>query len=75
MTFLELELVVKRAFPEETNLSLQMTKRDIVSWDSIGHLNLIVEVEDEFGVSFTKEEIESIDSLEKLLQITNNKLD
>lgn len=74
MTFKELEPVIKRAFPEENNLHIEMTKNDILSWDSIGHLNLIVEVEDEFGISFSKDEIESINSVEKLLELINSKL-
>ena len=41
-----------------------MNKSDVASWDSIGHLNLILELEDEFLISFEKEEIEIIDSFE-----------
>ena len=50
-----------------------MKKSEILSWDSIGHLNLILEIEDSLGVSFTKDEIESINSFEVLLEIINSK--
>lgn len=74
MTFLELELILKKAFPEENGFSVEMTKKDIESWDSIGHLNLILEIEDELDLSFSSEEIERIDSLKGLLEIVNGKV-
>ena len=69
MNLSDLLLVVCRVFPDENNIGLYSTKRDLVSWDSIGHLNLILEVEDEFGISFSKEEIESIDSIQILYDL------
>ena len=36
-------------------------------WDSLRHLTLIVELEDEFGVSFEPEEIGSMDSIDAVL--------
>ena len=57
MIFSEIEPLLKKVFPDELNFSIEMTKDEIESWDSMGHLNLILEVEDTFGVSFTKEEI------------------
>jgi len=50
-----------------------MKKSEILSWDSLGHLNLILEIEDSLEISFTKEEIEHIDSLQGLLDIINSK--
>jgi acyl carrier protein len=69
MNFSDLLIVVNRVFPEERNIEIHMTKKDLISWDSIGHLNLILEVEDEYGISFSKEEIESIDSIQKLYDV------
>jgi acyl carrier protein len=74
MNFYELEPIIKKAFPDEETISQQMTKNDLASWDSIGHLNLILEVEDELGFSFTKEEIEEIDTINKLLFLVNSKI-
>ncbi len=74
MNFSELEPLLKRVFPDELNFSIEMTKGEIESWDSMGHLNLILEVEDTFDVSFTKDEIEEIDTLEILLDHITKKL-
>jgi acyl carrier protein len=74
MNFSELEPLLKRVFPDELNFSIEMTKGEIESWDSMGHLNLILEVEDTFDVSFTKDEIEGIDTLEILLDHITKKL-
>jgi acyl carrier protein len=74
MIFSEIEPLLKKVFPDELNFSIEMTKDEIESWDSMGHLNLILEVEDTFGVSFTKEEIEELDSLKVLLNHLSKKL-
>lgn len=74
MRFDELETLILNVFSEESNLDVAMTKNDVPSWDSFGHLNLILELEDFLGISFTKEEIESIDSFSILLEVVNSKL-
>jgi acyl carrier protein len=75
MNFDELKLIISRVFTEEEKLEVFMKKSEITSWDSIGHLNLILEVEDSLGISFRKEEIEEINSFSLLLSILNNKLE
>jgi acyl carrier protein len=74
MNFDELVPILKLVFPETDQFTLEMTKSDIPSWDSIAHLNLIIEVEDAFGVSFEMDEIESLNSLKGLLEILNRKV-
>ncbi len=73
MTFLDLQPILQRVFPDESNFDINITKGEVLSWDSIGHLNLIVEIEDELGVSFSKEEIEKINSFQDLLDLINMK--
>jgi len=73
MNFNELKPIISRVFTDEDELEAKMTKSDILSWDSLGHLNLILEVEDSLDISFTKEEIENIDSFEVLLNVINSK--
>jgi acyl carrier protein len=73
MNFEELKPIISKVFTEEDKLEVFMKKSEILSWDSIGHLNLILEIEDSLGVSFTKDEIESINSFEVLLEIINSK--
>ena len=73
MNFEELKPIILLVFPEESGLELGMKKNEILSWDSIGHLNLILEIEDALDISFTKEEIENINSVEVLLEVINSK--
>lgn len=39
---------------------------DLDEWDSLGHLELVAEVESAFGISFALEEIPKLDSLEAI---------
>ena len=42
-------------------------------WDSMGQLNLVVELEAEFGVSLEPEEIAEMTSYNKVIDILKNK--
>ena len=44
----------------------QLTPDDVALWDSLNHLRLITAVETEFGVKFSMNDIQSIDSISKL---------
>ena len=44
------------------------TRQNLGAWDSVAHINVIVAIETEFGVSFSVEEMNSIDSVQKLQQ-------
>ena len=51
-------------FPNEVN------QEQIDNWDSLRHLNSIVELEEAFDVSFEPEEISEMISIEKIEQVT-----
>lgn len=56
---------------EETKLTEETGPDDIDAWDSLGHVNIITAVEDEYDVEITPEEIAEISSIgdiKKLLQ-------
>ena len=74
MIFNELIPIIQMAFPDEKLIQIQMSKNDLDSWDSIGHLNLILEIEDNLKISFTQEEIELIQTFEILIDIINRKI-
>jgi acyl carrier protein len=44
------------------------------SWDSLRHLNLIVELEEAFEVSYEPEEIAEMTSIEKIVEFTRLKI-
>jgi acyl carrier protein len=66
--------IIKNTFETDQSIDLMSTKNDISNWDSIGHLNLILDIEEEFDISFSKDEIESIKSVSTLLKLVNSKL-
>ncbi len=56
---------------DESKVKLGDTKKDIESWDSIGHLHLIMNLEAEFEIEFTVDEITQINSVEDCIVIIN----
>lgn len=42
------------------------SRQNLGAWDSVAHINVIVGIEAEFGVSFSVEEMYLLDSVEKL---------
>ena len=66
--FEDLVSVLKKVFPSHDVFTLEVIRDEILEWDSIGHLTLIVEIEDKFHVRFTKEEIQNLDTILKIYQ-------
>lgn len=50
------------------------SQRTCEAWDSVNHLNLIIELEMEFGISFEPEEISNMKSYNEVLSVVKNKL-
>jgi len=40
-----------------------MSFEEVPGWDSIGHMNLVTELESRFGISFDMDEIVALDSV------------
>lgn len=50
------------------------SKDNTASWDSLNHINLVVALEQEFGLLFDLQEIESMLSYDQILQVLERKL-
>ncbi len=50
------------------------TQTNWEKWDSLHHLNLLVELEDEFGTEFEPEEIADMKSVKAIEKIINSKI-
>lgn len=50
------------------------SQRNCEKWDSMNHLNLVVELEMEFGVSFEPEEIAKMQSFEEVVRVVKSKM-
>ena len=49
---------------EQTELNLGMD--DVANWDSLTHMNLIVSIEDEFGIEISGDDIAEMISFESI---------
>ncbi len=56
------------------NVTDETAQSNCSKWDSLKHLQLIVELEDEFGVSFEPEEIAEMKDVNSINEIVTKKL-
>jgi acyl carrier protein len=69
-----LEKVIRSVFPiDGDTVDAGWTSDDIPDWDSVGHLNLIMEVEKEFNVKFEVEDMFEIENLGDITRILKEK--
>jgi len=61
---------------DEVEISLveTSTAKDVEEWDSITHIEIISEIEDQFGVDFTLEEIEELKNIGDMITLVLSKV-
>ena len=50
-----------------------MTANDVEGWDSLSHINLVLAIEDEFGISLTTRDVRSMKNVGDLIQLVARK--
>lgn len=73
MVTVELQKIFQTTFSLDYEIKEDMKRSDIKEWDSINHLNLIVELEEHYGITFSMEEIENLDRVTKILTKIQNR--
>lgn len=63
------EIVAEIFFIDEDEVKAELTPNDVSLWDSLNHLRLVTAVEEEFGIKFSMNDIQSIDSISKLNEL------
>ena len=53
---------------DDINLQLESSSKDIDEWDSLSHIQLIVEIEKYFEIRFSSKEIQSWNTVEELIE-------
>ena len=53
---------------------LAMTAKEVAEWDSLGHIRLMVAIEQTFGVKFTTSEISNLANVGELVAVIDKKL-
>ena len=64
--------ILKSVF-ELDSVDTSCSQENCEKWDSMGQLNLVVELESEFDVTLEPEQIAEMTSFEKVIQILKNK--
>lgn len=64
-----LQLLAKCLNTNESELSIDTKSDDLNSWDSVAVINLAISLEEEYGVSFTAEEVEKFNSVKAIIEI------
>jgi acyl carrier protein len=69
-----LEKVIRKVFPiKAETINENWTSDDIPDWDSVGHLDLIMEIEREFQVKIEVEEMFEVEKLGDITRILEKK--
>ncbi len=65
-----LNKVFRDVFDDETiEVNSETTSKDIEDWDSLEHINLIVAVEQEFGIKFNMGEVTTMKNVGEMVNI------
>ena len=59
---------------EELEITEATTADDIEDWDSLTHMQLIVEIENEFGIKFSTAEVNMAGNVGEFIEIIKGKL-
>jgi acyl carrier protein len=54
---------------EVARVSLQSSPDNLEEWDSLAQVNIVLSLEQEFGHQFSPEQIESMVSVEKIVEV------
>ena len=54
-----------------STISNNASQKEISKWDSLQHLNLIVEIEDKYDISIDPEDISVMVTIEKIIEVVN----
>lgn len=67
----DLTEIFTSVFPDSTiqNSILNLQLGDIEEWDSQGHLNLLLSIEDFYNIRFTMDQMTEIKSIKQILEV------
>lgn len=70
----KIESCFKNVFTEEFSFSPELSRTNFVHWDSLHHINLLVELERNFGVRFDGASATVMTSVENIVEELKQKL-
>lgn len=70
MIYQRLNKVFREVFDDDTiTVNAETVSDDIEDWDSLEHINLVVAVEDEFGMKFKMSEVTGMKNVGEMVEI------
>ena len=69
-----LEIVAQVCDTDVANVTLESTIGDFPAWDSMGHLTILQQVEEELEVSFEPEEMMDLEDVNDIIKAVEAKL-
>lgn len=67
-------LIAKLFDVDETYLSLNSSPDEIEKWDSLGHMNIVAAIEEEFEIELTDDEIDAMANIASIINIVEGKI-
>ena len=58
----------------DLELNDELSAKDVPGWDSFNHVNLIINIEEEFGVQFTNDEVGGMQNIGNLKTLLASKI-
>ena len=75
MMFEKLNKMFQDLFDDESlHIDENTTAADIEDWDSLVHIHLLIDVENEFGIKFSMNEASSLKNVGMMADVIYNKL-
>ncbi|TDH60000.1 acyl carrier protein [Dankookia rubra] len=75
MTILgDLEAILRDVFAREVLVTLQTTAADIVGWDSFRHVEIIILLEEKYGIELPVSEVNDAKTLGQLAALVERKI-
>lgn len=69
-----IEIVAKVCETEPANITEESSIGDFAGWDSMGHLTILSNVEEEFDINFEPEEMMDLEDVSDIIKAVNDKL-
>lgn len=59
---------------DDITLFREMTAADLTEWDSLAHINLIMEIEENFGLRFNVDDIVDLKNVGEMIDLIERKV-
>jgi acyl carrier protein len=69
----QVQEIFKLAMGSDINVDIDTEKDMILEWDSLNHLNLVVELENAFDLGLSMEEIEQLHSVKGIVDLISSR--